>query len=56
MGPDPSPKPVTSSQAGRAHFGFELDGLPPGVDPKARSMTFTMVDGERAIEVKTRLD
>ncbi len=53
----PIPKPVTSSQAGRAQFSFELDGLPPGVDPKGPlDLTFTVVTGERAAEVKTHLD
>ena len=53
----PIPKPVTSAQAGRAQFSFELDGLPPGVDPKGPlDLTFTVVTGERAAEVKTHLD
>src|SRR6185312_10563527 len=32
----PIPKPVTSAPAGRAQFSFEIDGLPPGVDPKSQ--------------------
>jgi DsbC/DsbD-like thiol-disulfide interchange protein len=53
----PIPKPVNSAPAGRAQFSFELDGSPPGVDPKAPfDLTFTVVTGERAVEVKTRLD
>ncbi len=53
----PIPKPAPGAPPGRAHFGFELDGLPPGVDPKARfELTFTIVQGDRATEVKTHLD
>jgi len=53
----PIPKPVTSTPAGRAQFSFELDGLPPGVDPKGQlDLTFTVVTGDRAVEAKTHLD
>jgi DsbC/DsbD-like thiol-disulfide interchange protein len=53
----PIPQPAQGAPAGRRHFGFELDGLPPGVDPKAPfELTFTLVEGDRAIEVKTHLD
>lgn len=53
----PIPKPVTSAPAGRAQFSFELDGLPPGIDPKSQlDLTFTVVTGDRAVETKTRLD
>ena len=53
----PIPKPVNSAPAGRAQFSFELDGLPPGVDPKGKlDLTFTVVTGDRAVETKTHLD
>jgi DsbC/DsbD-like thiol-disulfide interchange protein len=53
----PIPKPTQGTPAGRAQFSFELDGLPPGVNPKGQfDLTFTVVTGERAVEVKTRLD
>jgi DsbC/DsbD-like thiol-disulfide interchange protein len=53
----PIPQPAQGAPAGRRHFGFELDGLPPGVDPKGQfELTFTVVEGGRAIEVKTHLD
>lgn len=53
----PIPKPAQGAPAGRRHFGFELDGLPPGVSPKGPfELTFTVVEGDRAIEVKTHLD
>ena len=53
----PIPKPAQGAPAGRQHFGFELDGLPPGVNPKAAfELTFTVVEGGRAFEIKTHLD
>lgn len=53
----PIPKPAQGAPAGRRHFGFELDGLPPGVDPKGPfELTFTVVEGDRATEVTTHLD
>jgi DsbC/DsbD-like thiol-disulfide interchange protein len=53
----PIPQPAQGAPAGRRHFCFELDGLPPGVDPKTPfELTFTVVDGDRAVEVKTHLD
>jgi hypothetical protein len=53
----PIPKPAQGAPVGHRHFGFELDGLPPGVDPKGHfELTFTVVEGDRAIEVKTHLD
>lgn len=53
----PIPQPAQGAPAGRAHFAFALDGLPPGVDPKGPfELTFTVVTGERAYEIKSRLD
>ena len=53
----PIPQPAQGAPAGRRHFGFELDGLPPGVDPKGPfELTFTVVEDGRAVEVKTHLD
>jgi DsbC/DsbD-like thiol-disulfide interchange protein len=53
----PIPKASQDAPPGRAQFDFELDGLPPGVDPKGQiDLTFTVVTGERAVEVKTHLD
>ena len=53
----PIPKPAPGAPAGRRHFGFELDGLPPGADPKKPyDLTFTVVEGDRAYEVTARLD
>jgi DsbC/DsbD-like thiol-disulfide interchange protein len=53
----PIPQPAQDAPAGRQHFSFALDGLPGGVDPKgAFTLTFTVVAGEKAYEVTTRLD
>ena len=53
----PIPVPAQGAPAGRRHFGFELDGLPSGVDPMGQfELTFTVVEGDHAIEVKTHLD
>ena len=49
----PIPKSAQGASAGHRHFDFELDGLPPGVDPKAPfELTFTIVKQGGAIEVK----
>ena len=53
----PIPKPAPGAPEGHRQFGFELDGLPPGVDPKGQfDLTFTVVESGRAIEVVTHLD
>lgn len=54
----PIPKPAQGAPAGHRHFSFELDGLPPGVDPNKGpfDLTFTVVEGQQAFEVTTRLD
>jgi DsbC/DsbD-like thiol-disulfide interchange protein len=53
----PIPKPAPGAPEGHRQFGFELDGLPPGVDPKGQfDLTFTVIESGRAIEVATHLD
>ena len=53
----PIPQPAPGAPPGHRRFGFELDGLPPGTDPKGSyALTFTIVTGGRATEVKTHLD
>jgi DsbC/DsbD-like thiol-disulfide interchange protein len=54
----PIPKPVQDAPAGRRHFSFQLDGLPPGIDPNKGpfNLTFTVVEGQHAYEVTARLD
>jgi len=53
----PIPKPAQGAPAGHRQFDFELDGMPPGVNPKGPiELTFTIVKGGHATEVKTHLD
>ncbi|MGE0564011.1 MAG: protein-disulfide reductase DsbD domain-containing protein [Pseudolabrys sp.] len=53
----PVPSAAPGAPEGRRHFGFELDGVPPGVDPNGPfALTFTIVGGETPLEVTTRLD
>ncbi|MBI1201591.1 MAG: cytochrome C biogenesis protein [Rhodopseudomonas sp.] len=54
----PVPRPAQGAPKGHRQFGFELDGLPPGVSPKGPfELTFTIVeDGRPPISVTTRLD
>jgi DsbC/DsbD-like thiol-disulfide interchange protein len=53
----PIPKAAPGAPDGHRQFRVELDGLPPGVDPKGQfELTFTVVEGDRAIEVTTHLD
>jgi DsbC/DsbD-like thiol-disulfide interchange protein len=50
----PIPKPADGS---KTRYSFVLDGLPPGTDPKAPlDLTFTIVEGNKAIQTKTHLD
>jgi DsbC/DsbD-like thiol-disulfide interchange protein len=53
----PVPQPAKGAPAGLRRFGFELDGLPPGVSPKGHfDLTFTVVEGEQAYETTAHLD
>ena len=53
----PIPKPALGAPPGRRHFEMTLDGLPPGVSPIGPfELTFTVVGGERPVELTTRLD
>jgi DsbC/DsbD-like thiol-disulfide interchange protein len=52
----PLPEPTGSAEAGLRQFAFDLDGLPAGAKAKGAQITLTLVAGDRAIEVKTRLD
>jgi len=53
----PMPKETAGTPAGTRRFTFALDGLPPGVSPKAPAeLTFTVVEGGKAYETKAHLD
>jgi len=52
----PLPEPKESPAPGLKRFSFELDGLPDGATAEGAELTFTLVGGAEAVEVKTRLD
>jgi len=52
----PVPAPIEGAPAGLRRFAFALDGLPPGATASGARLTFTLVAGDRAIEVATQLD
>lgn len=53
----PVPKPAQGTAGDRSRFEFELDGLPPGADPKAPvELTVTVVEGDKAFETRAKLD
>jgi DsbC/DsbD-like thiol-disulfide interchange protein len=55
----PLPEFVPGSAGGNSstrQFSFELDGLPPGAEPKGATLTFTAVSADDAIEVPAHLD
>jgi len=54
----PVPTPAQGAPAGTRQFGFELDGLPGGVNPTSKSLTLTLtaVAGDQAIEVHAPLE
>jgi DsbC/DsbD-like thiol-disulfide interchange protein len=51
----PLPEPVAGSAPGRRRYSFELDGLPPGATATGATLRFTLVSGDKAIEVTTVL-
>jgi DsbC/DsbD-like thiol-disulfide interchange protein len=51
--PLPLPEPVTGSTPGHRRYSFELDGLPPGATAVGAALRFTLVSGDKAIEVTT---
>ncbi len=55
--PLPEPSEAKAAAAPRTRlFTFDLDGLPPGAQPKGAALTFTAVSPSDAIEVTTHLD
>ncbi|MDB6166663.1 MAG: cytochrome biosis protein [Lacunisphaera sp.] len=51
----PIPKLLEKSPPGVKRFVFELDGLPPGVNPEGAALKFTLI-GERAYEFNVNLN
>jgi DsbC/DsbD-like thiol-disulfide interchange protein len=52
----PVPKPVEHSPPGVRRFAFELDGVPPGVNPAGAALKLTLVGGDRAYEFNINLE
>jgi hypothetical protein len=47
---------MPATAPGRRRYSFELDGLPPGGSAAGATLRFTLVSGDKAIEVTTVLD
>jgi DsbC/DsbD-like thiol-disulfide interchange protein len=52
----PVPKPVEHSPPGVKRFTFQLDGVPPGVNPEGAALKLTLVGGDRSYEFNINLD
>jgi hypothetical protein len=52
----PLPEPETGGAPGTRRFSFELDGLPPGAAAVGAQLRFTLISGDKAIDVTTVLD
>src|SRR6202047_2223351 len=52
----PVPKLLDHSPPGVKRFAFDLDGVPPGIDPEGAALKLTLVSGERSYEFNINLD
>ncbi len=52
----PLPEPMAGAPAGMQRFAFELDGMPPGVNPNGATLRLTATIGSEAVEAFYRLD
>jgi DsbC/DsbD-like thiol-disulfide interchange protein len=52
----PVPKLLEQSPPGVKRFAFELDGVPPGVNPEGAALKLTLVGGDRAYEFNINLN
>jgi DsbC/DsbD-like thiol-disulfide interchange protein len=52
----PLPRLIALAPAGTRRFAFDLDGLPPGIEPDGATLLLTAVSGSDAIEVPYHLD
>jgi DsbC/DsbD-like thiol-disulfide interchange protein len=52
----PVPKLVEHGPPGIKRFSFELDGVPPGVNPEGAALKLTLVGGDRSYEFNVNLD
>jgi DsbC/DsbD-like thiol-disulfide interchange protein len=51
----PVPKLLEKSPPGVKRFAFELDGVPPGVNPDGAALKLTLVGGDRSYEFNNNL-
>ena len=52
----PVPKLLEHSPPGVKRFAFELDGVPPGVNPEGAALKLTLVGGDRSYEFNINLE
>src|SRR5215471_14416095 len=52
----PVPKPVENSPPGVKRFSFQLEGVPPGVNPDGAALKLTLVGADRSYEYNINLD
>src|ERR1700716_4216969 len=52
----PVPKLLEHGPPGVKRFAFELDGVPPGVNPQGAALKLTLVAGDRAYEFNINLE
>src|ERR1700761_7814101 len=52
----PVPKPVEKSPPGVKRFSFQLDGVPPGVNPDGAALKLTLVGADRSYEFNINLN
>jgi hypothetical protein len=52
----PVPEQVEADASGLRRFAFALDGLPPGATADGATLTFTLVAGDKSIEVSAPLN
>ena len=52
----PVPQLVEDSPPGVKRFGFDLDGIPPGIKPEGAALKLTLVGGDRSYEFNVNLD
>jgi len=52
----PVPKPVENSPLGVRRFSFQLEGVPPGVNPAGAALKLTLVGSDRFYEFNINLD
>ena len=52
----PVPKPAEHGPPGVRRFTFQLDGVPPGVNPDGAALKLTLVGGDHSYEFNINLE